>query len=563
MASLLSCTSASLTSSKALRHICLRCCSPPPSLLLSSRYSSSLMFASVDPVSLSAAKPHAISNLVGGSWVGSKSTYDVVDPINGDVFIRSPYTTIEELTPFVDSMRAVPKSGLHNQMKNPERYVMYGKVMQKAAEGLHKPEVHEFFTKCIQRTMPKSHAQAAGEVSIIRGFCENFSGDSVRFLMRGFTVSGDHAGQQSHGYRWPYGAVGVISPYNFPLEIPVMQFLGALLTGNKPIVKTEATQGMPVEQFIRFLHQCGMPVTDMDFINTRGPVMGQLVEQAQLRLLQFTGSSEVAHQLGKTMNGRMRIEDAGYDWKILGGDVIDMEYVAWQCDQDAYAMSGQKCSAQSLLAAHTNWIKAGLVDKLKELAARRSLGDMTCSPVLSHTNKQISDHVQALASLPGSKVLFGGRPLEGHSVPTKYGAFEPTAVMVPLSTILASKQNMDLVTTELFGPVQVITEYTTGEENKLVALMEGMTHHLTAAVVSSNMQFLQYILGNTVNGTTYAGLRARTTGGPQNHWFGPGGDPSGAGIGSPEAILHTWTCHREIVFDHGPIPVDWTTPKAT
>ncbi|KFK24134.1 hypothetical protein AALP_AAs67913U000100, partial [Arabis alpina] len=43
-------------------------------------------------------------------------------------------------------------------------------------------------------------------------------------------------------------------------------------------------------------------------------------------------------------------------------------------------------------------------------------------------------------------------------------------------------------------------------------------------------------IGNTVNGTTYAGLRGRTTGAPQNHWFGPAGDPRGAGIGTPEAI---------------------------
>ena len=42
----------------------------------------------------------------------------------------------------------------------------------------------------------------------------------------------------------------------------------------------------------------------------------------------------------------MKLEDAGFDWKILGPDVGDVDYVAWQSDQDAYAYSGQKCSAQ-------------------------------------------------------------------------------------------------------------------------------------------------------------------------------------------------------------------------
>lgn len=59
-----------------------------------------------------------------------------------------------------------------------------------------------------------------------------------------------------------------------------------------------------------------------------------------------------------------------------------------------------------------------------------------------------------------------------------------------------------------------------------------MKNNLTAGVVSNDPIFLDKVLGSTINGTTYAGLRARTTGAPQNHWFGPCGDPRGAGIGS-------------------------------
>jgi 1-pyrroline-5-carboxylate dehydrogenase len=55
-------------------------------------------------------------------------------------------------------------------------------------------------------------------------------------------------------------------------------------------------------------------------------------------------------------------------------------------------------------------------------------------------------------------------------------------------------------------------------------------------------------------------MRARTTGAPQNHWFGPSGDPRGAGIGTPEAIQVTWSAHREIISDQGPAPEGWSTP---
>jgi hypothetical protein len=85
----------------------------------------------------------------------------------------------------------------------------------------------------------------------------------------------------------------------------------------------------------------------------------------------------------------------------------------------------------------------------------------------------------------------------------------------------------------LFGPFQIITTYNDSEIDLVLEALERMEHHLTAGVVSNDPIFLQKILGNTVNGTTYAGLRARTTGAPQNHWFGPAGDPRGAGIGTP------------------------------
>jgi len=87
--------------------------------------------------------------------------------------------------------------------------------------------------------MPKSIAQVAGEVIVTRRFFENFTGDNPRFFQRAFTVSGDHDGQSSTGYRWPYGNVCVITPFNFPIEIPALQLYGALLTGNRPLLKCD------------------------------------------------------------------------------------------------------------------------------------------------------------------------------------------------------------------------------------------------------------------------------------------------------------------------------------
>ena len=179
-------------------------------------------------------------------------------------------------------------------------------------------------------------------------------------------------------------------------------------------------------------------------------------------------------------------------------------------------------------------------------------------PILSWTNDQIRRHIDAVLAVDGARLLFGGNPLTGHAIPDCFGAWQPTAIEVPLAAF--DGEHFELLTTELFGPFQVVTTWRDEDLDTVLGLCERMQNHLTAAVVSADVLFQNKVLGATVNGTTYCGMRARTTGAPQNHWFGPSGDPRGAGIGTPEAILVTWSAHREIISDQGPAPSGWSIP---
>jgi 1-pyrroline-5-carboxylate dehydrogenase len=419
----------------------------------------------------------------------------------------------------------------------------------------------EFFTELIQACVPKSYAQAMGEVKVTAAMLNNFAGDNVRRLAQSFGVPGDYYGQMSVGHRWPYGPVAIVTPFNFPLEIPVLQLMGALYMGNKPVLKPSEQVSIVMEQYIRMLHHCGMDSNDVDLLICKGPQAQEVIVDTPVRITQFTGSSKVGEMLAGATHGKVRLEDAGFDWKVLGPDVGDVDYVAWQCDQDAYASIGQKCSAQSILFVHENWKTSGLMDKIQANAAQRKLDDFTVGPVLTVTTKAFLEHTNRLAGLPGARVLFGGKELENHKIPDKYGAVEPTAVYVPLEEMI-KPENFEMCATELFAPFQVITYYNDDTLDLVLESLERMSHHLTAAVVSNDVEFQHKVLANTVNGTCYAGRRARTTGAPQNHWFGPAGDPRGAGIGTPEAIQLVWSCHREIIQDSF-VPKDWTQPKAT
>lgn len=511
-------------------------------------------WAKFNPETISEKSPAVPENLVNGEWSSTEEYVELPDPLNGEMFLKCPDTQIHEIEPFVSSLKSVPSSGLHNPLKNPERYVALGEVTARVVTEMRKESVTHHFARLIQRVAPKSYAQAQGEVNVTRIFLENFCGDQPRWLARGFTNPGDHVGQQSSGYRWPYGPVALIAPFNFPLEIPVLQLMGALYMGNKPLVHADHRVSLVLEEFMRLLHACGLDTKDVDLLHGKGATMGEIMARAKPRNTLFTGSRRVAERLAHEHNGRVFLEDAGFDWKIMGPDVQDFEYVAWQCDQDAYAATGQKCSAQSILFMHENWAKAGLEKAIKERAERRNLKDLTVAPVLSWTTEAMLDHAKRLLNLPGARVVCGAEPLTGHTIPSVYGAIKPTAIFVPLEQILKSQENFDLVTTEVFGPFQVITEYKDSELPHVLETCERMEAHLTAAIVSNDIRFVQHILGNTLNGTTYVGMRGRTTGAPQNHWFGPAGDPRAAGIGTPEAIRLVWSTHREIIQDWGPIP---------
>jgi len=177
-----------------------------------------------------------------------------------------------------------------------------------------------------------------------------------------------------------------------------------------------------------------------------------------------------------------------------------IDYTAWQADHDAYGHSGQKCSAQSIMFMHKNWRKTDILEKMGAQSAKRNLKDLTIGPVITWTNERIKAHIDSVLELDGSELLFGGIPLKNHSIPDCYGAYEPTAIKVPLKHFRATKKR-NLLCTELFGPFQIVVEFGNNDIDYLLEIIGALPHHLTAAVVSNDVLFNQKILGHTMNGT--------------------------------------------------------------
>lgn len=101
------------------------------------------------------------------------------------------------------------------------------------------------------------------------------------------------------------------------------------------------------------------------------------------------------------------------------------------------ARRSQSCSCTRIGKARGFWTRS-------KTASKRNVNDLTVGPVLTQTTEQILAHTQSLLKNPGASLLFGGKELENHKIPDKYGAVEPTAVFVPLVEMM-KKENFWLL----------------------------------------------------------------------------------------------------------------------
>ena len=129
--------------------------------------------------------------------------------------------------------------------------------------------------------------------------------------MKSFGVAGDRHGQHSKGVRWPYGPSGLITPFNFPLEITGLQLMGGIMAGNKVLVKGDSRVSMVAQQIVSDLLECGLDPECIELVHADKDNSGKLMNELRdtLRVVQFTGSSRVAEMLMETFRGKVKIED--------------------------------------------------------------------------------------------------------------------------------------------------------------------------------------------------------------------------------------------------------------
>jgi len=300
----------------------------------------------------------------------------------------------------------------------------------------------------------------------------------------------------------PLGPVVCISPWNFPLAIFTGQVAAALAAGNVVLAKPAEQTPLVAAVAVQALHEAGVPRGALQLLPGRGETVGAtLVADARVQGVLFTGSTEVARLLQRSLSARLN-ED-GRPVPLIaetGGQnalIVDSSALAEQAVADALASAfdsaGQRCSALRLLCVQED-VAPRLLQMLHGAAAELRVGDprqlaTDLGPVIdAQARAGIEAHVQAMAEA-GRRVWRGTLPADaqGHFV-------APT--LIEIERVLELQR-------EVFGPVLHLLRYRREDLPQLLEAIAATGYGLTQGVHTRIDETVAQVLEASVAGNVY------------------------------------------------------------
>jgi len=279
--------------------------------------------------------------------------------------------------------------------------------------------------------------------------------------------------------RIPIGVVGVITPWNFPVNIPV-EYLGpALAMGNAVVWKPAESTARSSRHLAEVFAEAGWPDGALTCLEG-GPLTGSaLARHPGLAAIGFTGSSVVGHEIAAVGGIRTLLLELGGNGPTVVLAGADVERAAERVVAGAAFCSGQSCSATELVL-----VEASIADELAEAVAASAAGHRVGDPFddgtsfgplhLQQTADTMARHVADAVSR-GGRLLSGGAP----------EADRPTGRYWPLTAISGVPADALAATEETFGPIVPISPF--GDDAELAALLDGSRYGLSGAVFAGDL----------------------------------------------------------------------------
>lgn len=411
---------------------------------------------------------------IGGENVSAGERIAVARPSDLVDYADLPVATAETVDRAVTSAtQALARSGWATQPPR-ER----ARAMRRWAELIEERAVELGRLEALGSTRPIAQAVTGDVASVAEG---------IRFFSEwADKLGGDVAATRSDHLGLivsePYGVVGAITPWNFPLSMASWKVGPALAAGNAIVLKPSELTPFSTVRLAELAVEAGIPAGIFNVVQGNGMVTGDaLSRHPGIAKLSFTGSTRTGIAVMKAAAESgikpVTLELGGKSPQLVFADA-DLEKAAACIAGSLLANAGQACVAGSRLIVQRA-VMAELVERLKVKLAAVKPGptwktETGYAPIISEAQAKRIDRILAESHRQGAECLLGGGRIEGYG-----GAFyQPTLIANVTADTAAVRE-------EIFGPVLTIQAF--DDEAEGLALADHPEYGLAAGVYTADL----------------------------------------------------------------------------
>jgi len=481
-------------------------------------------------------------NFVNGRWVEPKGGRSVErrNPANHDdlVGVVTLSTREETRAAIAAAEKAFPA---WRATPPPVR----GKIIARAAQIM--TERQDELARMLTREEGKTLSESNGEILRSINVLDFMAGEGKR--LGGETLPSELPKNFAYTMKQPLGVVACITPWNFPVAIPVWKIAPALIAGNTVVFKPATITAFTGMKVVELLQAAGLPPGVLNLVVGSGSEVGdELVASPTIKAISFTGSNEVGAALyaqGARTLKKAQCEMGGKNPLVVLEDA-DMGLAVESTLQGAFGSTGQRCTATSRAVVMES-VADEFVHRLAERTAQLKVGDgsqpgINMGPSVDESQFNTVLKYLEIGQKEGARLICGGKRMEG-------GAYDRGYFVQP--TIFDHvKPNMRIAQEEIFGPVLSVIRVKDFEEALEVA--NGVIYGLSSSIYTQNVSRMFDFVDRIETGITH--INSATTGGEAQMPFG-GMKATGVGLREQGRVAIDFFTELKVVY------VDYTGAK--
>jgi succinate-semialdehyde dehydrogenase/glutarate-semialdehyde dehydrogenase len=385
---------------------------------------------------------------IDGAWVG-EPTVPVTNKATGETIAKVPSLGEAETRAAIEAAnRALPAWSNMLAKERSKRVRQWFDLMMEHADEL---------ALLLTSEQGKPLAEAKGEIVYAAGFVEFFAEEAKRVY--GETIPTFKADARIVVIKQPVGVVAAITPWNFPAAMITRKVAPALAVGCTVVCKPASETPLTALALAALAERAGIPKGVFNVITGKASVIGkELTSNAQVRMLTFTGSTEIGAKLMEQCAPTIKKlgMELGGNAPFIVFDDADLDKAVAGAMASKYRNAGQTCVCANRIYVQDKVYDA-FAEKLAAEVRKMKVGPgteagVTTGPLINKAAvEKVEEHV-ADALGKGATIVLGGKR---HALGGNF--FEPT--------ILANvTQKMMVAREETFGPVAPLFRFKTEEE---------------------------------------------------------------------------------------------------